>query len=201
MTRFDFYFDPVCPFAWAASRWLIDRTADHGNPVEWHVMSLAVLNEDQEPGSDEQRRQLETSRRLGRVFTAAVATNGAGVIEPLYSAIGRRLHHAGDEMTPSVVAEVLTEVGLPSETAGAMDDESFDDALRAAHRRSQDALGETGGSPIIGIDGVHFFGPVLSDIPVGNEAEELYSALVPLAGTASFSQIKRPADGPPSFSN
>lgn len=130
MNRFDFYFDPVCPFAWAASRWLADQAGRHDDSVDWHVMSLAVLNEDREPASDQQRRQLDTSRRLGRVFMAAVAKNGADAIgPPLYSAVGRRFHHAGDEMTPpAVVSEILVEAGLPGELAEAMDDDSFDDA-------------------------------------------------------------------------
>ncbi|MBD0859906.1 hypothetical protein IA539_01565 [Gordonia sp. zg691] len=201
MTHFDFHFDPVCPFAWAASRWLIDQAGTHGASVDWHVMSLAVLNEDQQPDSEGQRRQLDTSRRLGRVFMAAGAKNGTESIGPLYSATGRRLHHAGDEMTPDVVAEILTEAGLPAELAEAMDDETFDEPLRTSHQRSQDALGETGGSPIIGIDGTHFFGPVLSGIPTGDDAAALYTSLVTLAGTSVFSQIKRPAGGPPSFSD
>ncbi|MFT4394928.1 hypothetical protein ACLTEW_08340 [Gordonia lacunae] len=200
MTHFDFHFDPVCPFAWAASRWLIDRADAHRASVDWHVMSLAILNEDQEPDSAEQRRQLDTSRRLGRVLIAAVEDAGADVLEPLYSAIGRRLHHRGDEMTSAVVAETLSEVGLGPGPAEAMDDASFDEALRASHQRSQDALGEAGGSPITGIDGSHFFGPVLSAIPTGDEAEALFAALVTLGGTSTFAQVKRPTAGPPTFS-
>ncbi|OUC77500.1 hypothetical protein [Gordonia lacunae] len=200
MTHFDFHFDPVCPFAWAASRWLIDRADAHRASVDWHVMSLAILNEDQEPDSAEQRRQLDTSRRLGRVLIAAVEDAGPDVLEPLYSAIGRRLHHRGDEMTSAVVAETLSEVGLGPGPAEAMDDASFDEALRASHQRSQDALGEAGGSPITGIDGSHFFGPVLSAIPTGDEAEALFAALVTLGGTSTFAQVKRPNAGPPTFS-
>ncbi|WP_238419962.1 hypothetical protein [Gordonia sp. 'Campus'] len=201
MTRFDFYFDPVCPFAWAASRWLTDQAGRHGAHVDWRLMSLAILNEDQEPGSDEQRRRLETSRQLGRVFVAAVDEHGHEAIEALYAALGQRFHHAGEEMTPEVVSQILVGVGLPAGLSRAMHDESHDEALRAAHRRSQDALGEPGGSPITGIDGVHFFGPVLSDVPGGDEAEALFSALVTLAGTSSFSQFKRPAGGPPTFTD
>lgn len=199
--HFDFYFDPVCPFAWAASRWLTDQAGAHGATVDLHVMSLAILNEDQEPDSDEQRRQLDTSRRLGRVFMAAVEKGGAESIEPLYAAIGARLHNAGDEMTPAAVAETLAADGLPAELSDAMDDESFDDALRESHRRSQDALGETGGSPILGVDGTHFSGPVLSGIPTDDEANALFSSLVTLAGVSAFSQLKRPAGGPPTFSD
>ncbi|MHC3002471.1 DsbA family oxidoreductase [Gordonia sp. GN26] len=199
MTHFDFYFDPVCPFAWAASRWLRDRAAAHDADVDWHLMSLAILNEDEEPESDEQRRQLETARRLGRVVAAASAKAGVDTIDPLYTALGKRIHHAGDEMTPTVVSEVLTEAGLPAELADAMDDASFDDAVRESHQRGQDALGEDGGSPILGIDGTFFFGPVLADLPTGDEAEALYSSLVTLAGTSTFAQLKRPAD-PPTFS-
>ncbi|ETA07579.1 MULTISPECIES: mycothiol-dependent nitroreductase Rv2466c family protein [Gordonia] len=199
MTHFDFYFDPVCPFAWAASRWLRDRAAAHGADVDWHLMSLAILNENEEPDSDEQHRRLETARRLGRVIAAATAKAGADAIDPLYTALGKRIHHAGDEMTPGVVAEVLTAAGLPAELADAMDDESFDTAVRESHQRGQDALGEDGGSPILGIDGTFFFGPVLADLPTGDEAEALYSSLVTLAGTPTFAQLKRPA-GPPTFS-
>lgn len=197
MTHFDFYFDPVCPFAWAASRWLLDRANAHDADVDWHLMSLAILNEDEEPDSDEQRRRLDTALRLGRVVAAATDKAGADVIEPLYSALGRRIHFAGDEVTTTVVAEALAEAGLPAELADAMDDATFDDAVRASHERSQEALGEDGGSPILGIDGTYFFGPVLAGIPTGDEAEALYTSLVAIAGT-TFAQMKRPAD-PPTF--
>lgn len=201
MTHFDFYFDPVCPFAWAASRWLTAQADRRGDEIDWHVMSLAVLNEDQEPESAEQREKLDTARRLGRVFMAAVAKNGAETIGPLYSAVGRRFHHAGEDMNPGVVAEVLAEVGLPTSIAEAMDDESLDDELGRAHQRSQDALGETGGCPIVGVDGTHFFGPVLAELPTGEEADTLYAGLLTLAQVPSFAQIKRPAGGPPTFSS
>ncbi|MCD2145081.1 mycothiol-dependent nitroreductase Rv2466c family protein [Gordonia paraffinivorans] len=200
MTEIDYYFDPVCPFAWAASRWLTDQAARNDVRVDWHVMSLAVLNEGRELSSDKQRRQIERSRRLGRVFMAAVAEAGDGSIGPLYDAVGRRLHHDGAVMTHEVVAQALSDAGLPAELAAAMDDESFDGSLGEHHRRSQDALGETGGSPIIGIDGRYFFGPVLSAIPVGDEADALFSSLVTLARIPAFAQLRRPADGHPVFS-
>lgn len=199
MNRFDFYFDPVCPFAWAASRWLAEQAGGHDDSVDWHVMSLAVLNEDREPASDQQRRQWDTSRRLGRLFMAAIAKNGEDTIGSLYSVLGRRFHHEAAEMTSAVVSEILVEAGLRTELAEAMNDDSYDDALRAAHQRSQEALGEDGGSPITGINGTHFFGPVLSDIPTGDEAQALYSAIITLGTTPVFSQLKRPTSGRPVF--
>ena len=115
------------------------------------------------------------------------------------AAVGDDMRRMRADAEPGVSA-ILVGTGLPAGLAEAMDDESFDEALRASHQRGQDALGEAGGSPITGIDGTHFFGPVLSDIPTGADAEALFSSLVTLAGTEAFAQIKRPAGGPPTFS-
>ncbi|OBK15901.1 mycothiol-dependent nitroreductase Rv2466c family protein [Mycobacterium asiaticum] len=201
MTAIDFYFDPVCPFAWAASRWLLEQ-ADHRDlDITWHLMSLAVLNEGQEPDSEKEREHLALSRQLGRVVLAAVEVSGPKLTEPLYTALGRHLHDAGEDMTPELVGEILSECGVDSSLAEAMFDDERDDVLSLAHQESQDALGETGGCPILCIDDNCFFGPVLCGIPTGDEADDLFEALVTLAHSPKFAQLKRPHRKPPTASS
>ncbi|OBI83256.1 mycothiol-dependent nitroreductase Rv2466c family protein [Mycobacterium asiaticum] len=199
MTRIDFYFDPVCPFAWAASRWLLDQSRSRDLDVNWHLMSLAILNAGQAVDSEKERKHLDMSRQLGRVVLAAVEVSGPKLTEPVYSALGRHLHEAGDDMTPQLVGEILSECGVDSTLAEAMFDDERDDALTLAHQESQDALGDTGGCPILCIDDACFFGPVLTGIPTGREADGLFDALMTLAHTSTFAEFQRPHDGPPAF--
>ncbi|OBJ57681.1 hypothetical protein A9W94_17100 [Mycobacterium asiaticum] len=199
MTRIDFYFDPVCPFAWAASRWLLDQSGHRDLDINWHLMSLALLNEGQSDESEKQRKHLEMSHQLGRVVLAAVEVSGPKLTEPVYTALGRHLHEAGDDMTPQLVGEILAECGVDSTLAEAMFDDERDDALALAHQESQDALGGPGGCPILCIDDACFFGPVLTGIPTAREADDLFDAVVTLAQAPTFAEIQRPHEGPPTF--
>lgn len=194
MTTIECFVDPACPFAWATSRWLLDVTARRGVPVEWRQMSLAVLNEGREmEGAHAQR--MVTSRRAGRLLAAVAATGES--VGGIYTALGRRLHCDGRELSTEVAIEALAECGYDTDLAAALDDESFDAAVATAHQRSQDTLGSVGGSPITVIDERAFFGPVLTEVPAGEDADRLFDGLVAVADTAAFAQLERPRVGPP----
>ncbi|MFW0794064.1 DsbA family protein [Gordonia sp. CPCC 205515] len=189
----DIYVDPACPFGWVTSRWLAGVAERRGVEVTWHQMSLAVLNDGREMDGAHAERMV-TSRHAGRLLAATADLVPA---KDLYLALGRRLHTEGLALTDDVAAAALTECGLDSASTTAMYDDRWDDAVAEAHRRSQEALGGTGGCPITVVSGRAFFGPVLTEIPSTDEADRLFDGLVALSDAPAFAQMERPRVGPP----
>lgn len=191
MTTIDLYLDPVCPFSWVTSRWLLDAAERTTRPVTLRQMSLAVLNEGEDADAAHQR-MFERSRRLGRVFAAVTDRHGPQAFARLYEPIGTRLHDQKDQVTPEVVADVLEDLGFEKSLSEALDDPEYDEAVSRAHAASQDALGDKAGSPIIAIDGRAFFGPVLTGLPDPDDGVVLLDALVSAAGVRQFAVLQRP---------
>ena len=197
MTSIDLYVDPVCPFAWVTSRWLLDAATTTGRSVILRQMSLAVLNEGRDV-APAQRAKLEWSRRVGRVFAAATDEDGPGAFGDLYEAWGAVVHNGAGDVADSLVKEALAATSSSPELVDARDDPAWDDSVRAAHQRSQDALGGSGGSPIIAVDGRGFFGPVLTGLPARDAGIALLDAVVTAASMPEFAVLQRPYQGPPS---
>ncbi len=198
MTTIECYIDPACPFAWATSRWLTDVAGRRGMPLEFKQMSLAVLNADREMTGAHADRMV-TSRRAGRLLAAVADASEEASISAIYTALGRRLHCNGEELSPELAADALVEAGLDPALADALDDPRFDDAVSRAHELSQKSLGSVGGSPITVIDGHAFFGPVLTEVPTGADADKLFDGLLAIADTPAFAQLERPRVGPPAL--
>ena len=194
----DFWFDPVCPWAWIASRWMLEVAQVRPVDVRWHVMSLAVLND----GRDlpEQYRQV-MAEAWGpvRVVTAAVAEHGDEVALPLYTALGTRFHDDGLPKDRATVVAALRELGLPERLADAMGDTQWDAALKESHHAGMDPVGYEVGTPVIHVAGTAFFGPVVSPIPRGEAAGRLWDGVRLVAGTDGFFELKRSRTRDPVF--
>lgn len=187
----DFWFDQLCPFCWATSRWLIEVSKVRNIEIRWHVMSLAVLNEDQVPEEELATYPEATVWWMPRVAIAAAAKAGDDILGPLYTAMGTRWHGHQRRDFEAVIAESLAELDLPPELADAATSTEYDDLLRASHHAGVDPVGKGVGTPIIHVNGVGFFGPVITRVPTGEEAGRLWDASVTLASYPYFFELKR----------
>jgi protein-disulfide isomerase-like protein with CxxC motif len=198
-TPVDFWFDPLCPWAWMTSRWLLEVARVRRIAPSFHVMSLAYLNEGKDIPAD-YREMLEPAWGPVRVCIAAAQAEGDDVLLPLYTAMGNRIHLQGRELDRAMVEESLAEVGLPLALADAMDSDAYDDDLRKSHHAGMDQVGEEVGTPVISVDGVAFFGPVVTPAPKGEDAGRLWDGVLLVAGTPGFYELKRSRDRGPDFS-
>jgi 2-hydroxychromene-2-carboxylate isomerase len=189
-TEAEFWFDPVCPWAWMTSRWILEVEKVRDISVRWNLFSLAYLNRDKELPEDYKARLIR-SWHATRVIAAAQNAKGANITLPLYTAISSRIHLKKMDVGVALFEEALAEVGLDTALAQAMNDESFNSAIIESHERGIALVGNDVGTPIISVSGAAFFGPVISPAPKGEEAGKLWDGVVGVAGYPGFFEIKR----------
>ena len=198
-TSVDFWFDPLCPWAWMTSRWLLEVEKVRPIAPSFHVMSLAYLNQDKDI-PEEYRKMLEPAWGPVRVAIAAAQAEGDQVLLPLYNAFGNRIHLEGRSIDRQLIEEVLEEVGLPTALADAADSTAYDEDLKKSHHAGMDQVGMEVGTPVIATQGMAFFGPVVTPAPKGEDAGRLWDGVLLVAGTPGFFEIKRTRDKGPDFS-
>ena len=195
----DFWFDPMCPFAWITSRWILEVEQVRDIDVQWHVMSLTYLNQRKEV-SDEYRDRLAPGWGPVRVLMAAQEHVGEQSLLPLYTAMGERIHHEKSGTTPEMAEAALAAAGLPADLVKAWSDDSYDEAIKKSHHKGMDQVGDDVGTPTIAFGGSAFFGPVLTAIPRGEEAGRIWDACVTLSAYPAFFELKRTRTGDLDFS-
>ena len=197
--RADFWFDPLCPFAWITSRWIGEVEGVRDIETVWHVMSLAVLNEgrDLEPAY---RESMDNAWGMVRVIIAAQQQHGDATVKALYDAMGSLIHESGEQDRDLVINKALADCGLPATLAAAATTDAFDDQLRASHQEGISLVGQDVGTPVVAFNGTAFFGPVLTRIPRGEEAGKLWDATTAIAAYPHFFELKRSRTERPEFS-
>lgn len=204
----DFFLDPVCPWAWITSRWIVEVAEQRDLAVTWRFLSLRLLNADKDyathfpPGYTEGHT---LGLRLLRVAAATREAEGNGAVGRLYAELGRRIHRPGAglmQLGEGGLDKALAAAGLPAELAAARDDERFDAVLREETALALDRAGPDVGTPVVTFgppDGPSFFGPVISRVPRGAEAVELWDATERLARFPGFAELKRALREAPTF--
>jgi len=198
-TQVDFWFDPLCPWAWITSRWVLEVEKVRPVVARWHVMSLAVLNEAKEGLPDRYREAMKRAWGPVRVCIAAEQKFGPDALLPLYTALGTRFHHEKADRDRATIEAALAEAGLPADLAEAMDSDAYDEALRASHKDGMDRVGYDVGTPVISVNGVSIFGPVVSPIPRGEDAAKLWDGVLLVTQTDGFFELKRSRTRDPIF--
>lgn len=194
-----FWFDPLCPWAWITSRWILEVAEVRPITIEWQVMSLAYLNAGKDDIPESYRKRLAEAWGPVRVCMAAQQSFGPDVLLPLYTELGRRFHIQQKPKDRATVEEALAGAGLPTGLAAAAQSDEFDDAIKKSHHAGMDQVGDDVGTPVISVNGLAFFGPVVTPAPRGEAAGVLWDGVLAVVGTPGFFELKRSRDLPPSF--
>ena len=195
----DLWVDPACPWAWMTSRWLLNAKEVRDINVTFHTMSLAVLNEKNEV-PEHYKELMAQAWKPVRLMIAAEQAHGNEVLEPLYSAIGRRYHNEGNKDLSVILPEALAEAGLPADLINATTDITLDEPLRKSHHQGMDPVGMDVGTPVLPVNGEAIFGPVITPAPKGEEAGRLLDGVLAVMSIPGFYELKRTRTKGPDFS-
>jgi hypothetical protein len=198
-----FWLDPICPWTWITSRWLLRVEAVRPVTIEWRMLSLAHLNlvqrAEMEP-SAEMRNPYAASylRDFGyapiRLCAAAVAARGPETLGSMYTALGSRLHIDQRHGDASIFGEALEELGLPDDLVECVTTTEYDDEILRSHHEAFDDVGIDVGSPVMRVHDRGYYGPVLTAMPPDEDIGRLWDGFVSMSGIAEFYELKRSRD-------
>ena len=208
MADVEFFWDPVCPWAWITSRWVVNVQAERPLDVAWRFISLRFVNAERDYATHfppDYERQHTRGLELLRVAAAVRTEVGDDAVLPLYTAMGRTIHEQRDGESfdrPGGFERLLEQVGLPVHLAAAATSTAQDELIRAEGDEALRRCGGDIGTPVLSFtppDGPSFFGPVISRSPRGQEAIDLWNAVTALGSNPHFSELKRSTRGRPQF--
>ncbi len=194
----DFWFDPACPWAWMTSRWMLEVEKVRDVRTTFHVMSLAVLNEGRDLPEDYRQAMVEAWVGV-RAAIMVEQAYGAEKLRDFYTALGTRYHLRKEPRTVETVRAALAELGLDEQIADRAATDEVDDALRASHHEGMDPVGMDVGTPVLRVNGMSMFGPVISPAPKGEEAGSLFDGFVKMTAYPGFFELKRTRTVDPIF--
>jgi 2-hydroxychromene-2-carboxylate isomerase len=189
-TTVDFWFDPACPWAWMTSRWMLEVEKVRDVHTVFHVMSLAVLNEGRDLPED-YRREMDRAWIGARAATGVVGIYGQEAVRPFYTALGTRYHLQKAPREEATVAAALAECGYDAGIAARAATDEFDEAMRASHHEGMDPVGQDVGTPVLHVNGMALFGPVISPAPKGEQAGDLFDGFLKMVSYPGFFELKR----------
>ena len=189
-TQVDMWFDPTCPWAWMTSRWLLEVEKVRDVKVTFHVMSLSVLNDgrDLDPGY---RKLMDSAWVPARASLLVEQRHGSDKLAEFYTELGTRFHPGEEPKTVETIAAALEAVGADADIIDAAQTDAHDDALRASHHEGMDPVGDEVGTPVIRVNDMSLFGPVISPAPKGEEAGDLFDGFVKVTAYPGFFELKR----------
>ncbi|WP_296137068.1 DsbA family protein [uncultured Tessaracoccus sp.] len=197
-TKVDFWFDATCPWAWMASRWILEVEKVRDIDLTFHVMSLSVLNEGRDL-PDDYRANMDAAWVPARASLLVEQRHGSDKLAEFYTELGTRFHPGGEERSVETVRRALAAVGADEDIIDVAQTDAVDEDLRRSHHEGMDPVGDEVGTPVIRVNGMSLFGPVISPAPKGEEAGELFDGFVKVTAYPGFFELKRSRDVGPIF--
>ena len=197
-TDVDFWFDPICPWAWMTSRWMLEVEKVRDVKVTFHVMSLSVLNDGRDL-PDSYRDLMDRAWVPARAALLVEQRHGSEKLREFYTELGTRFHPNEEEVTPETVKDALATVGADADIIDIAQTGDIDDDLRRSHHEGMDPVGDEVGTPVVRVNGMSLFGPVVSPAPKGEEAGELFDGFVKVTAYPGFFELKRTRNVGPIF--
>ncbi|MFC0581190.1 mycothiol-dependent nitroreductase Rv2466c family protein [Micrococcoides hystricis] len=194
----NFWYDVTCPFAWITSRWIKEVEQVRPITVNWKPMSLTILNEGRDIPED-YAKAMKRAWIFARAVAGAVYGGGEEHSGQIYTELGTRIHNDERRDTEQIIAEAYEAVGLPLELNERAQNGEFDEQLKTSHDAGIGLVGDDVGTPIVAFNDTAFFGPVITRIPRGEEAGEMFDGAVALAKYPYFYELKRSRTTNPEF--